>query len=71
MLADAVGGDPIRYADAVVVASTGKIYFSDASTRFAPSLWGGTSKRACSTLWNSHQPAASSSTTRPAKASES
>ena len=42
VLADAVGGDPIRYADAVVVASTGKIYFSDASTRFAPSVWGGT-----------------------------
>ena len=42
VLADAVGGDPIRYADAVVVASTGRIYFSDASTRFAPSVWGGT-----------------------------
>ena len=42
MLADAVGGDPIRYADAVVVPSTGRIYFSDASTRFAPGVWGGT-----------------------------
>ncbi len=42
VLADAVGGDPIRYADAVVVASTGRIYFSDASTRFAPRVWGGT-----------------------------
>ena len=42
VLADAVDRDPIRYADAVVVASTGKIYFSDASTRFAASLWGGT-----------------------------
>jgi len=34
--------DPIRYADAVVVAGSGRIYFSDASTRFAPSAWGGT-----------------------------
>ena len=42
VLADAVGGDPILYADAVVVASTGRIYFSDASTRFAPRVWGGT-----------------------------
>jgi len=39
-----VGGksDPIRYADAVVVAQNGKIYLSDASTRFAPKDWGGT-----------------------------
>ena len=42
VLADKVGGDPIRYADAVVVAGNGKIYFSDASARFAPSQWGGT-----------------------------
>jgi sugar lactone lactonase YvrE len=42
VLADKVGGDPIRYADAVVVAGNGKIYLSDASTRFAPALWGGT-----------------------------
>ena len=34
--------DPIRYADAVVVARTGKMYLSDASTRFAPKDWGGT-----------------------------
>src|SRR5262245_14556814 len=39
---DKVGGDPVRYADAVVVAKTGKIYFSDASGRFAPAQWGGT-----------------------------
>lgn len=37
-----VNGDPIRYSDAVVVAGSGKIYFSDASTRFAPKDWGGT-----------------------------
>ena len=37
-----VGNDPIRYADAVVVAATGKMYLSDASTRFAPAQWGGT-----------------------------
>ena len=36
--------DPIRYADAVVVArhTSGKIYFSDASTRFGAEAWGGT-----------------------------
>ena len=34
--------DPIRYADAVVVAQNGKMYLSDASTRFAPKDWGGT-----------------------------
>ena len=42
VLADQVGGAPIRYADAVVVAADGAIYFSDASTRFAPAAWGGT-----------------------------
>jgi sugar lactone lactonase YvrE len=40
-LTDQVGGNPIRYADAVVVAKSGKIYFSDASTRFVPKDWGG------------------------------
>jgi sugar lactone lactonase YvrE len=34
--------DPIHYADGVVVASDGVIYFTDASTRFSPSAWGGT-----------------------------
>ncbi len=42
VLADKVGGDPIRYANSVVIAKSGKIYFSDASTRFAPKDWGGT-----------------------------
>ena len=42
VLADRHDGAPIRYADAVVVAQSGKIYFSDASTRFAPADWGGT-----------------------------
>jgi len=42
VLADQVNGDPIRYANAVAVAADGKIYFSDASTRFAPAHWGGT-----------------------------
>jgi sugar lactone lactonase YvrE len=42
VLTDKVNGDPIRYADAVVVAKSGKIYLSDASTRFAPKDWGGT-----------------------------
>lgn len=34
VLTDKVDGDPIRFADAVVVARNGRIYFSDASTRF-------------------------------------
>lgn len=43
VLADHVTpNDPIRYADAVVVAPDGTIYFTDASTRFAPAQWGGT-----------------------------
>jgi sugar lactone lactonase YvrE len=43
VLADRVSSDdPIRYADAVVVAPDGTIYFTDASTRFAPAAWGGT-----------------------------
>jgi sugar lactone lactonase YvrE len=33
--------DPLRYADAVVVAPDGTIYFTDASTRFSPARWGG------------------------------
>ena len=43
MLTDRVSpSEPIRYANAVVVAPDGTIYFTDASTRFAPSEWGGT-----------------------------
>jgi sugar lactone lactonase YvrE len=42
VLADKVGDDPIRYADAVVVAKNGKVYFTDASRRFGPKDWGGT-----------------------------
>jgi sugar lactone lactonase YvrE len=42
VLVDRFEGQPIRYADAVVVARSGKIYFSDASTRFGPADWGGT-----------------------------
>ncbi|MFZ4479530.1 MAG: SMP-30/gluconolactonase/LRE family protein [Rhodoferax sp.] len=42
LLTDKVGNEPIAYADAVIVAANGKIYLSDASTRFAPSKWGGT-----------------------------
>ena len=42
VLADRVNSAPIRYANAVTVAADGKIYFSDASTRFAPKDWGGT-----------------------------
>jgi sugar lactone lactonase YvrE len=42
VLAEQAGGEPIRYADAVVVAKSGKVYFTDASGRFAPAKWGGT-----------------------------
>ena len=41
VLANKVGDQPIRFADAVAVAKNGKIYLSDASTRFAPKDWGG------------------------------
>jgi len=42
VLVDRIGSEPIRYADAVVVARSGKVYFSDASARFGPAVWGGT-----------------------------
>jgi len=42
VLTDQVNGQQIRYANAVVVADDGTIYFSDAATRFAPADWGGT-----------------------------
>jgi sugar lactone lactonase YvrE len=42
LLTDKINGDPIRYADAVVIAKTGRIYFSDASARFSSKEWGGT-----------------------------
>lgn len=42
VLTDKVNGEPIFYADAVVVAKSGMMYLSDASTRFAPKDWGGT-----------------------------
>jgi sugar lactone lactonase YvrE len=42
VLADEFNGLPLRYVDAVVVASDGKIYFTDASQRFSPRDWGGT-----------------------------
>lgn len=34
--------DPIRFADAVIVAKNGTVYFTDASRRFAPAKWGST-----------------------------
>ncbi|MBN1366259.1 MAG: SMP-30/gluconolactonase/LRE family protein [Syntrophaceae bacterium] len=42
VLSNEVNGDPIRFADAVAIAKSGKVYFSDATTRFAPKDWGGT-----------------------------
>jgi len=41
-LATEADGIPIRYADDVDVAADGKIYFSDASTKFGAKEWGGT-----------------------------
>jgi sugar lactone lactonase YvrE len=40
VLADSVDGDPIRYADAVVIATDGRMYFTDATRRFSPSEFG-------------------------------
>jgi len=37
-----VEGKRLSYPDDVVVANNGKIYFSDASTKFAARIWGGT-----------------------------
>ena len=37
-----VDGQDIRYADDLDIANNGKIYLSDASTKFFPSDWGGT-----------------------------
>jgi sugar lactone lactonase YvrE len=34
--------DPITYANSIVVAPDGTIYFTQSSTRFAPARWGGT-----------------------------
>ncbi len=43
VLSDHVGaGDPIRYANSLVIAPDGTVYFTDASGRFAPRDWGGT-----------------------------
>jgi sugar lactone lactonase YvrE len=43
VLVDRIGAnDPVRYANSVVVAADGIIYFTDASARFAPADWGGT-----------------------------
>ncbi len=42
VLADTVQGTPIRFADALIIARDGKIYFTDASMRFSPAQWGST-----------------------------
>ncbi|MFI5400884.1 MAG: SMP-30/gluconolactonase/LRE family protein [SAR324 cluster bacterium] len=41
-LATEADGVPILYADGVAIAVDGKIYFSDASTKFSAKKWGGT-----------------------------
>lgn len=42
VLAGIVSDDPVHYANSVVVAGDGRIYITDSSSRFAPSVWGGT-----------------------------
>jgi len=42
ILVDEISGKPLCYANSVVVASNGSIFFSEASTRFSPDKWGGT-----------------------------
>lgn len=42
LLTNAVDGDPIRFANSVVVAASGLVYFTDSSTRFSPVEEGGT-----------------------------
>lgn len=34
--------ESVSYPNSLVIASNGKIYFTDSSARFAPSIWGGT-----------------------------
>jgi sugar lactone lactonase YvrE len=40
VLTNSVGGDPIRYADAVTVAADGRMLFTDASQRMSPQTYG-------------------------------
>lgn len=40
VLANEVDGDPIRYADAVVIAADGTMFLTDASRRFSPRVFG-------------------------------
>ncbi len=40
VLVDKFNGAPLLFTDGVVVAKNGKIYFTDASTRFGPEKWG-------------------------------
>jgi sugar lactone lactonase YvrE len=42
LLVDNVDGRPLVYADDLAVASSGLIYFSEASTKFGARAWGGT-----------------------------
>jgi sugar lactone lactonase YvrE len=46
LLADKADGVPMRFLDAVTMASNGKIYFTDASARFSPLPWGSTTEAA-------------------------
>ncbi len=42
VLAAVAAGGPLHFPDAVVVAASGKLYVTDASTRFSPAQWGDT-----------------------------
>ena len=37
-----IADESVGYPNSLVIASNGKIYFTDSSARFAPSIWGGT-----------------------------
>ncbi len=42
VLVDNVNNDSIGFPNSITVARNGKVYFTDSSTRFTPSVWGGT-----------------------------
>jgi hypothetical protein len=66
VLADRVGpDDPIGYADAIVVAPDGTIYFTDPRRASRPRGGAAPCRRACSTSWSNRPPAACWRTIRP------
>jgi hypothetical protein len=64
LLADHVGTTPILFADAVIVASDGRVLFTDASQRMSARQYGHSTRR-CSTSSNTPARAACLNTIRP------